>query len=502
MSRADAGAPPVRRHFTEEQQRNRRLSRRFSVIALPAVLLAGIPLCIVASPIIFALVLVGASAWDLVAPLEPSQWAGLGRVAHALPELWNLIRGRPADVPWAALALLLVAPGMIVMLVAWPFVRHLSRVAGAGAILRLIPSREPGPGLAERQLRNVVGEMAVAAGVPVPAVRIIESEAVNVVAIGLTTADATILASEGFLRTLTRDERQAMVGHLIASVGNGDLEIAAVVLSIVETWALLATLLESVVYPEKRALVRDFARASARSVTGKVTPDEARAVVNRLIAGEPPDPMTVAENFQPHNLGGVLVGLFVLIPVLATIGLASIAARQAASLFTVIGFGPWIAAMWRSRRRLADATAVQLSRNPTALAAAVARMAESDVEIVEAWPVYFLFPAWVPISGANAERARGAAEIVGMRLDPEPRLEELARLGGVVDGGRPALTMRERLRRDLGSPSEVAKALGWGVVAVALVALLLAGTAALTTWLLGLLWSLLQALGAGPPPPS
>jgi Zn-dependent protease with chaperone function len=499
-----ADIPPAvgRRHFADEQRRNRRQSRRFSIVALPAVVLAGIPLCIVVSPLLFALVLVGASVWDLVAPLDPVRWQELHRIAHSLPELWNLLRGRPADVPWGALALLLVAPGMIVMLAAWPFVRHLSRVAGAGAILRLIPSREPGTDLAEQQLRNVVHEMAVSAGVPVPAVRIIESPAVNVVAIGLTTDDATILASEGFLRTLTRDERQAMVGHLVASVGNGDLEIAAVVLSIVETWALLATLLESVIYREKRRLARDFVRASVRSATGKLTREEARSVVDRLIAADPPDPMTVAESFQPDSLWGVLFGLFVLIPVLATIGIASIAARQAAALFTVIGFGPWLAAMWRSRRRLADASAVQLTRNPTALAAAVRRMAGSDVEIVEGWPVNFLFPVWVPISEANAGRARGAAEIVGMRLDPEPRLEELARLGAVLEEGRRTLTWKERLRRDLGTPAEIAKASGWAVAAVVLVTLLLAGTAALTTWLLGLLWQLLQALGLGPPPPS
>jgi hypothetical protein len=293
-----------------------------------------------------------------------------------------------------------------------------------------------------------------------------------------------------------------MVGHLVASVGNGDLEIAAVVLSIVETWALLATLLVSVIYREKRRLARDFVRASVRSATGKLTREEARSVVDRLIAADPPDPMTVAESFQPENLWGVLFGLFVLIPVLATIGIASIAARQAAALFTVIGFGPWLAAMWRSRRRLADASAVQLTRNPTALAAAVRRMAGSDVEIVEGWPVNFLFPVWVPISEANAGRARGAAEIVGMRLDPEPRLEELARLGAVLEEGRRPLTWEERLRRDLGTPAEIAKASGWGVAAVVLVTLLLAGTAALTTWLLGLLWQLLQALGLGPPPPS
>ena len=60
-------------------------------------------------------------------------------------------------------------------------------------------------------------------------------------------------------------------------------------------------------------------------------------------------------------------------PLIATLGLASIAAKQSIGLFTTLVLGPWLAAMWRARRRLADATAVQLTRNPAALARAVKR---------------------------------------------------------------------------------------------------------------------------------
>ena len=213
-----------RRHFADEQQRNRRQSRRFSVVAVPAVIAAGIPLCIVVSPIIFAAVLVGVTAWDLFAPLSESQWLALARIANALPDLWDAIRGRPSDVAWGPLAALFLAPGIVVMLLAWPFVRRMSRVAGAGSLLELMPSRPPDASvLAEQQFANAVQEIAVSAGVPSPRVRIIASRAVNIAAIGLTTNDATILATEGFLSTLNRDERQAMVAHLVGSVGNGDL---------------------------------------------------------------------------------------------------------------------------------------------------------------------------------------------------------------------------------------------------------------------------------------
>jgi Zn-dependent protease with chaperone function len=490
-----------RRHFADEQLRNRRQSRRFSIVALPAVIAAALPLCIIVSPLIFALVLVAATVWDLVAPLSPSQWAGIARIAEALPDLWDAVRGRPSDLAWGPLAALLLAPGVVVMLLAWPFVRHLSRVAGAGSLLELIPSREPDRSvLAEQQLANAVQEIAISAGVPPPAVRIIDSAAVNCVAIGLTTGDATILATEGFLTTLDRDERQAMVAHLIGSVGNGDLEIAAIILSVVETWALATALFEAVLYPRQRQLVRDFGIASVRSLRGTLDPRDARSVVDRLLGSSMPDPMEVAESFQPENLWGVLFGLFILIPVLATLGIASIAARTASSLFTAIGFGPWIAAMWRARRRLADATAVQLTRNPTALAGAIRRLGASEVEVPEGWPVNFLFVVWVPVTADNAERARGAGEIIGMRLETEPRLEHLEVLGARLETEK--LSWAARMRRSLGTPAEIAKAIGWGLVALAACLALLLASLALTAWLLGLLWALLQWLVPRAPPPS
>ena len=469
-----------------------------------AVAVAGIPLCVVVSPLIFGAILIAAHLWDFVVPLSPERWESLRRVALVFPEVWAVIRGRSADVPWGSLAMLLLAPGALTMLVAWPFVRHLSRLAGAGTILRRIPSREPDLSVvAEHQLANVVQEMAVAAGVPVPPVRIIESPAVNVVAIGLTTNDATILASTGFLQKLNRDERQAMIAHLVGSVGNGDLEIAAVILSVIETWALLTALFEAILHRPQRALVRSFAHAARRSLRGTVSREEASAVIDGLLGDatpEPPDPMNVALDYQPTSCLGVLHLALIVAPMLATVGLASIAARSLSSLFTVIGFGPWLAAMWRARRRLADATAVQLTRNPSALAGAVRKFGESDVVIPEGWPVNFLFPAWTAITDANAASAMGAAMIVGMRLEPEPRLEELAVLGAQLEEGLPRLTFAQRMRRGLGTPQEFAMAIGWGALALVLCLILLVVSLAATAGMLAVLWVVLDWLRPGPSP--
>jgi Zn-dependent protease with chaperone function len=170
-----------------------------------AVGLAGIPLCVLASPLLFGLVLIGAHVVDLIAPLSDAQWDRLHDVAFVLPTLWARIRGRPVDLPWSTLAMLYLAPGALFMLLTWPFIQLLSRTAGAGMMLRPLASRDPNPSvLAEQQLANVVQEMAIAAGVRPPAVRIIKSPAVNAVAIGLTTNDAVLLATTGFLDRLGR----------------------------------------------------------------------------------------------------------------------------------------------------------------------------------------------------------------------------------------------------------------------------------------------------------
>ncbi len=495
------GRPPERRHFLDEQRRNRRRSRRFSVVGALAIAAAGLPLCVVISPLLLGGILLLAHLWDLVAPLPPGQWEGLRRTALALPEIWGAVRGRPAEVPWGTLALLLLAPGSALMLAAWPLVRRLSRAAGAGTILRHLPSREPDRAiLAEQQLENVVQEMAVAAGVPVPAVRIIESPAVNIVAIGLTTGDATILATEGLLRTLGREERQGLVAHLMGSVGNGDLEIGAVVLSVIETWGLVTAILEAVLWKRQRQVLRDFAVAAWRSVRGTLRPGEAASVIDRLLVGMPADPMEVATDFTPNGCLSALYGVVVLGPMLATIGIASITARHASALFTTIGFGPWIAAMWRARRRLADATAVQLTRNPSALAGAVRKLGESDIVVPEGWPVNFLFVAWAAIDEKNAGQAVGAGQIIGMRLETDPRLEHLETLGASGTGA--PIGWAARLRRDLGSPREVGYAVGMGVLAVAMCALLLAVSLAMALGLLLLLWKVLAWIFPTTPRPS
>src|SRR6185369_16424632 len=78
----------------------------------------------------------------------------------------------------------------------------------------------------ERRLLNVVEEMAIASGVPVPAVYLLHDEpAINAFAAGLTTSDAVVCVTRGTMEKLTRDELQGVIGHEFSHILNGDMRL-------------------------------------------------------------------------------------------------------------------------------------------------------------------------------------------------------------------------------------------------------------------------------------
>src|SRR5260221_923283 len=78
----------------------------------------------------------------------------------------------------------------------------------------------------ERKLLNVVEEMAIAAGIPVPQVYVLPGECgINAFAAGHTTSDAIVAVTSGALRLLSRDELQGVIGHEFSHILNGDMRL-------------------------------------------------------------------------------------------------------------------------------------------------------------------------------------------------------------------------------------------------------------------------------------
>jgi Zn-dependent protease with chaperone function len=77
-----------------------------------------------------------------------------------------------------------------------------------------------------RRLRNVVEEMAIASGVPVPQIFVLEQESgINAFAAGFSPADAAVTVTRGALDKLTRDELQGVIGHEFSHILNGDMRL-------------------------------------------------------------------------------------------------------------------------------------------------------------------------------------------------------------------------------------------------------------------------------------
>lgn len=77
-----------------------------------------------------------------------------------------------------------------------------------------------------RRLRNVVEEMAIASGVPVPEIYVLEEEnSINAFAAGYSPSDAAIAVTRGTLELLDRDELQGVIAHEFSHVLNGDMRL-------------------------------------------------------------------------------------------------------------------------------------------------------------------------------------------------------------------------------------------------------------------------------------
>ncbi len=80
--------------------------------------------------------------------------------------------------------------------------------------------------LEERILLNVVEEMALAAGTPVPPVYLLDKElGINAFAAGTTPQNAVIGITRGAIQTLTRDELQGVIAHEFSHILNGDMKL-------------------------------------------------------------------------------------------------------------------------------------------------------------------------------------------------------------------------------------------------------------------------------------
>jgi Zn-dependent protease with chaperone function len=301
-------------------------------------------------------------------------------VGGAMMVAWVALQGNNSGQSFRAgagaddLMAMLAAGGGSLALIGGGSLFKIAQLAGGGTTVaerlggrRVFPDTTD---LVERRLLNVVEEMALASGVPVPPVFLLaEEQGVNAFAAGYSPSDAVVAVTRGTAEQLTRDELQGVVAHEFSHILNGDMRLNIRMIGILHGLLLVGLI--------GRIMIRMAART--RGGRGKNNP---------------------------------AAYLFLVGAALAVLGY----------LGTLFG-GLIKAAVSRQREYLADASGVQFTRNPEGLAGALKRIGSllvgsrvAAVNAAEANHMFFAAGIWEGFTGLMATHPPLEDRI--RRLDP------------------------------------------------------------------------------------
>ena len=184
---------------------------------------------------------------------------------------------------------------------------------------------------ASRRLLNVVEEMAIASGTPTPPVFLLDQPGINAFAAGYSPSDAVIGVTRGAVENLTRDELQGVIAHEFSHVLNGDMRMSIRLIGVLHGILLLGLIGQMILRSVFYSGGSYDSRRSGGDDSGKG--------------------------------GSAVLAVLAIAVALIIIG----------SVGSLIG-GLIKAAVSRQREYLADASAVQFTRNPRGIAGALKRI--------------------------------------------------------------------------------------------------------------------------------
>jgi heat shock protein HtpX len=201
---------------------------------------------------------------------------------------------------------------------------------GDRAVLAAAGAKEldPTAGDEERQFDNIIDELCLAANLPKPKLYVIDDTALNAFATGRDPEHASVAVTVGLMQKLDREEMSGVLGHELSHVRNFDIRYGLLVAALVGSLALLS----------------DLVMRWAFWGGGRRRDDDRQG-------------------------GNGLQAIFMILTIVLAI-LAPIAARLVQL------------AVSRQREYLADASSVELTRNPAGLERALAKLA-GDKEVLE-----------------------------------------------------------------------------------------------------------------------
>jgi len=196
-----------------------------------------------------------------------------------------------------------------------------SITAGAAMVLRVSGARPADP-TQYQHIHDLVEALAIGEGIPKPAVYVIDDPSPNAFATGVSPNKAAITYTTGLLQIMNREELEGVTGHEMSHIKNHDIRLLLVVGTMIGMAALLASILWR----------SAFFAGGGRS--------------------------------NNNNGGAIMLVIF-----------------AAGALLAVVGFllGPLIRlALSRRRESLADASGVELTRNPAGLLSALRKLEQND----------------------------------------------------------------------------------------------------------------------------
>ena len=411
--------PVDREDFFAAQRRHRRAAQLLNLLAAFAVVLVSVPLAAIVFPLIFFVL-------ALLSMLVTAVTGGQNLMDLILASGGHFAEGPNAVFEAMELGFVVVLPGSLLMLWIWRRILRLLGSLPTARLAELFGARLlRGGDLEEQQVGNIVEELAIAAGIPAPSVRIVDSEMTNAAALAPRADTALVLVTRGLLDRCNRAETQALLGSVVAMIANGDAQAAFRWMGVAGTFNIAADLLQGPLAKEARErlklLLPRIRSGTLADAAGQPSPDAARAI--ELLLGPPP---TVPEDPTRGRVKTALVFPFLM----------------ASAMFNLVGFlanllflSPTLALLTRRRWYLSDATAVQLTRDPDSLAKGlnltVNHTAAADWPLARFRSVFLVAPTGVD-SSIPLGQTFGTHPSVSARHDRVVRLGAMAAAAGAA----------------------------------------------------------------------
>ena len=217
-------------------------------------------------------------------------------------------------------------------------------------MIRLATGARPVTRKDQPKLYNMVENLAIAAGLPMPRVEIMRTGALNAYASGLSANDAVIAVTVGLMKALTDEELEAVLAHEMTHIKNTDVRLMVIANCFVGGLTLLGDGLAQTLFPKQT----DYDRLNysyQRDQPSNTGNGRGVIVAEGLLEAEAATPVAV------------IISL--------AIALVFFAMAHVAAL--LIGF-----AISRAREFMADAGAVELTKNPDALITALNKISGND----------------------------------------------------------------------------------------------------------------------------